>query len=547
MSRAEPAAQPIPIPSASRGPLVLALAAALAALATNAPALFYPLARDQGIFAYNTAALLDGAVPYRDFVDQKPPGILLLYAIPLALGGRTPLAIHLFEWAFLGATGVAAFHAGRRLAGDGAGVLAAAGTGLFHSPAVHGFWDRAQIESFLTLPYAAVFLLLAPAPGRPPSPAGRALRALGAGALTGAAFCLKPNAIAFPVLAMAAVIVLEWRRGEPGVPRRAGCFAAGFAAPPVALAGWLAAAGGLQPFLEHASAVNAAYLGSGLRITALRLVYGLAPVLGAFAAAAALVALFARRFAAAAVRRVRAAFAEDPGRPRLFLLFATLWIGAYASFASGRFLFPYHAQAIILPNALTLALAAPALGLTREVAARRRRLVGAVAAGGIVIALAIVAATLTPEDRAFLTGRLGLDAYHDSARFDQGDFSSRDDRALAREIHARTRPGEPTQVFGHGSLALFLAGRPSATRFSFTRTALEPRYGRDGADRQEILERLEADPPPLVAITSNDALIQFGAAASDEQVRAFPPLAEFIASRYRPVAQLGDHLLLERE
>src|SRR5262249_4931420 len=153
----------------------------------------------------------------------------------------------------LAASTLVVFHAGRRLAGDGAGLFAGAGCALFLSPAVHGFWDRAQIESFLTLLYGAVFLLLAPAP-REGTGAGRAL---GAGLIAGGCYLLKQNAIAFPFLAIGAVAAIELRnRDARGVALRSAAFVAGFAMPPAAMIAWLASAGGLRPFLEHSSSVN---------------------------------------------------------------------------------------------------------------------------------------------------------------------------------------------------------------------------------------------------------------------------------------------------
>src|SRR5262249_33559332 len=59
--------------------LVVALAFAL-------PTWFYPYGRDQGILHYvGSEWLRNGAVPYRDLVDQRPPGLHFLYGV-LALG-----------------------------------------------------------------------------------------------------------------------------------------------------------------------------------------------------------------------------------------------------------------------------------------------------------------------------------------------------------------------------------------------------------------------------------------------------------------------------
>ena len=57
-----------------------ALGAALA-LAFAAPALAYPFFRDQALFAYIGWGWLDGYSPYAESFDNKPPGIFALYAL----------------------------------------------------------------------------------------------------------------------------------------------------------------------------------------------------------------------------------------------------------------------------------------------------------------------------------------------------------------------------------------------------------------------------------------------------------------------------------
>ena len=49
-------------------------------LSFRAGALDFPLARDEGAYAYIGANLTSGIVPYRDAFDHKPPGIYLFYA-----------------------------------------------------------------------------------------------------------------------------------------------------------------------------------------------------------------------------------------------------------------------------------------------------------------------------------------------------------------------------------------------------------------------------------------------------------------------------------
>ena len=46
-------------------------------------ALGVPLDRDEGAFGTIGQLILDGRVPYRDGVDQKPPGVFFIYALAL--------------------------------------------------------------------------------------------------------------------------------------------------------------------------------------------------------------------------------------------------------------------------------------------------------------------------------------------------------------------------------------------------------------------------------------------------------------------------------
>jgi hypothetical protein len=62
----------------------------LAAFLLKAPQVLAPMGQDQGLYHAVGAAILDGAVPYRDAWDPKPPGIFYAHAGLLALLGPDP-------------------------------------------------------------------------------------------------------------------------------------------------------------------------------------------------------------------------------------------------------------------------------------------------------------------------------------------------------------------------------------------------------------------------------------------------------------------------
>lgn len=517
------------------------------ALFLGLPVLFFPLARDAGIFAYNAAALLDGQTPYVDFLDQKPPAILFLYAVPLLLFGRPMWGFHLFEWVWVAATALAAFRLGRRFGREETGYFAGITTAFLLSPAICDFWHRGQIETFIGLPYALILMLFLSDRYTASVP-----RQLAAGLLGGACFCLKPNMAGFPLLGGAVPLLLAMSggrsaRGPGSAPRTLAVFIVGFCIPPVVMLGWLWREEALGPFLVHMVAINATYIGGSLWETLGLFGVTDTPVLALFAVLLAALLVAPRIGSTELARSVGGCLGSPDETPRHFALLAALWLGGLATLLSGRFLFPYQHQVLILPCALTLAIAAAALGGPVLDRLRRRPLMR-LAVWLLLPALCVGALerTLRPQDRQFYRGELTLEEYQGTPRFDFFDFSFRDDRALARRIDETTAPGDRVQIFGHGSLALLLADRWSASRFVYTIAAMDPRYGRDGKDREEILETLRASPPPLVVITRHDPLPRFDVRSSEKQVRAFPPLATFLDERYAPEEEVGDYLLLRR-
>lgn len=75
------------------------LAGAFFAMLYGLPSLLYPFGADQSLFFYVGQMWFSGGLPYRDAVDQKPPGIFALYGTAIALIGPHSWAIHALELA----------------------------------------------------------------------------------------------------------------------------------------------------------------------------------------------------------------------------------------------------------------------------------------------------------------------------------------------------------------------------------------------------------------------------------------------------------------
>ena len=82
--------------------------------AVRVPLLGIPFERDEGEYAYIAWRLGHNELPYRDWVDQKPPAIFWIYRTALALPLDPIRAVHFAALIFSAASAVALFFLARR-------------------------------------------------------------------------------------------------------------------------------------------------------------------------------------------------------------------------------------------------------------------------------------------------------------------------------------------------------------------------------------------------------------------------------------------------
>jgi hypothetical protein len=126
---------------------------AILAAALLLPSLFYPFARDQGVFAYVGSVILKGGWPYRDVWEVKPPGIYYTYAAILAGTGRTMGGVRAFDLVAAVATAMLLAAALRPFVAAEAAWLGALVYAALYLRL--GFWGMAQAESYANLCTAA--------------------------------------------------------------------------------------------------------------------------------------------------------------------------------------------------------------------------------------------------------------------------------------------------------------------------------------------------------------------------------------------------------
>ena len=99
-----------------RGTRTILLTASLILIvaAIRAPLLPIPLERDEGEYAYIAWRLAYDELPYRDWVDQKPPAVFYVYRLSLSLPLEPVRAIHFVGLLFAAVSTCALFFLGLR-------------------------------------------------------------------------------------------------------------------------------------------------------------------------------------------------------------------------------------------------------------------------------------------------------------------------------------------------------------------------------------------------------------------------------------------------
>jgi hypothetical protein len=412
-------------------------------------------AEDSGVFFYAAQRLLDGGAPYRDIWDHKPPGVYFVDAIGIALGGQT--GVWFVQLAFLATAALIGYRALRSEFGAAA-ALAGSLAWLVALPRL--FLADAMQTSFVefyALPFQFGALLLCRAPLT-------RSRALGIGALGGAALLFKPTLVGI-VVAIGLVTLLRGRRSAT-LPLI--FITIGALVPLAIVVAWAAARGVLGEMVDQAVVYNRAYAGFapvsqridavllGLRLT---LPSGLAvAAIGAW-----LYAIATRSFA--------------PALLAVALVALPLEI-ALSTWGRG-----YHYYFIPWLPAMAV-LAAFAASQLQRVAPSRLALPA--------LATLVLLMSIQP---ALLIRRLAL------ATAD-GRISS-----AAAYVGANTRPQDTVLIWGSHAEVLFLADRRSPTRYVYQYAALSTRGYATPTRVEEFVAELQRARPALIVDASRDSFV----------------------------------------
>ena len=235
--------------------LFLALACVL--LIVRLPSLVQPMGADQGLYAYVGDRILAGELPYRDAWDQKPPAIHYTYAAMRALY-RSQAVVPLVDLVVASIVAALLYALGGALVAHATGQIAAL---LFLFLSDPSFWRwggaavRAQCETFIAALVTGALLVLVRSRSE-----SRAFSYITAGALLGAAFAFKYNAVVYT--GAAAIALWSWHRLSW---RAVACMAAGFVILPLCLLALFAFSGTVPELYDATITYNVRYSGETYR------------------------------------------------------------------------------------------------------------------------------------------------------------------------------------------------------------------------------------------------------------------------------------------
>lgn len=217
-------------------------------LLTRLPRLGHPAADyDEQLYSLIGQRMLDGAMPYMDLWDRKPPGLFTLYAVFHAIGGPSPLAYQIAGLLACLAGAWLTYRVGRCITDPGTAALGA----MLYPPLMAVYGSHSGQSEVFSVPLLLAMALQLLCACRAKSIQSAVLWSMAAMACGGLALQIKYSVLPSCLLGGIVALALLFRRGF-GFARLAG-LAIAFAALgllPTALAGlWFWRAGGWDNFI----------------------------------------------------------------------------------------------------------------------------------------------------------------------------------------------------------------------------------------------------------------------------------------------------------
>lgn len=466
------------------------------------PLLNVPFERDEGEYAYIAWRMGHDELPYRDWVDQKPPGIFWVYRLALTLPLKAVPAVHLMGLLWSAGSACALFYLARRfvnpLAAGAAAVLFAI---LLADPMING--TAANTELFMLLPLVLSQLVFFHANAM----SRRSVLLMGlCGVLIGTAAAFKQVAVVNWLFLLAIYPVFAVKKERLTGTLLFGCSSAiGVVAVWTMIAGYFFWRNGFDDFVYHVFTHNLQYVSAlpwedrwKYFQDTIRLLW---PTQLAVWVMAGLTFLMRR-----------------PVGGGKWLLFIAGWLlTSLAGVSASGYFFPHYFQQLL-----------PALAITAIMGAERVCQVSWLARMPLTLqrlAVALLLAILPAL--VFYPFLFKFTPAEAVRRIYPGNFFDLMP-TLGAKLAQATQPDDKVFIFGAEPELLFYAQRVSATRYIF----LFPLYGpyADALEKQKATAEEISRARPAAAFYSPNGL--FFTAGSEQYFTRWSQ--EYLKSNYRP-------------
>ncbi|MEO1663503.1 MAG: glycosyltransferase family 39 protein [Chloroflexota bacterium] len=518
------------------------LAAAILLLA--APMLTYPLGRDQGEFAIIGSGILQGAVPYVDLWNPKPPAVFYTYAAAIQTMGHNVMALRALDLILFLPMAAALYGIGKRLESAAVGLWAVALYGVFYF--TETFWTLTQNDGIAAVPMAlavwCVFILLDTP--RDEQNGRRYTLAGMCGALCALSLWFK-----YPYLFFIVALVVGYLLARRAfVIGEVIAFCGGGLMVGLGGMAYLASIGAFEAWITSAT-VTAGYTAQGYDLATFRddmLRYGVFRLRQwhvLWVLAGAKVLLFYTKPAEIHTDSGNRTVTER-SKWRIIMLWLMGTAVAMLVQAKG---YDYHWLPMLPPLALLGAGATDwALRAVGHNVPNTHGWISRLTTITIALVLAtLLAARTWGTALPYLTGRTPITEYH--AHFIGGEFVADESLHVSQYLREHTTPNDTLYIWGFRPEIYYMSDLRPASRFIFQFPLVAEWYPPEW--QQQNVDTLWASLPPYVVVVQGDFMpwVTGVDADSNTLLQSYTELNNWLIFNYERDTQIGNFLIWRRK
>lgn len=485
--------------------------------------------------------MLRGLAPYKDLLDQKPPGIYLIDAVTLLLLGRSSIAFRLMELLWILGASFACGKICESFAKKTGFWIAFCFCGILSSSAYWGMPERGQVEFFQnTLAAFGVWFVIRY------WDTNRNWNLFLSGFCLAGDCWLKPQAAILSV-SIALLLVTSLLRNPKTAISAALVMLAGVLSVSLPILLWMWQAGSLPAFYKMMFVMNATYIhktaSAGMPV-AFQLVwrYYFSPVSLIFSILMTAGGLYWLICSVAAERR------------KYFwigLMFLSWWFSGFLQFVSGHYLFRYH-SIVLLPAFAVIFTAGCAAGI--EYMQRIRDKIAPFLYHGSLIAGAFTLISIFGINTRFvdeihitanwLLGRITTQTVYSQFGRHSHYYNFLLQKETAEFVKENSSPSDTVHVIGRAGAFYLYVDRMPASRFLVSSSEFDQRNPYHIAVRDEILRDYQTRKPRFIIIRLDDYFPWFGFLPSGVVLKRDPVMGAYITGNYHVVRNINNSLLV---